>query len=227
MTVNIIVADEHTIIRRGVLSMINNSSSKEGKLNGIDFKVIGDTDSPSEIYSMLSKNEVDILFLGFSLKKKKSQSPISDLDGVSLIKWLANKFPQTRIVVLSPYRNRNIIRQVLHDGAVGYISRETCERSLWRTIVAVRNGETYIERSLMDSMFRGGQVAEQELTLRENDVLRMLCRGQSLTTISSKMNLSNKTVSAHKLKAMEKLGVKTDCQLYCLLSQTQMFDISM
>lgn len=226
MTVNIVVADQHTIIRRGISSMIHNMPATGFDKDGMAFNVLGDTDSPNEIFTLLSQNKVDILFLGFTLKTKKTHSPLSEMDGSSLVKWLANKFPETRIVVLSPFRNRNIIRQVLQDGAVGYISRETCERSIWRSIVAVYNGETYIERSLMDSLFRSYKPTEQELTLRENDVLRMLCSGLSLTTISKKMNLSNKTVSAHKLKAMEKLGVKNDCQLYCLLSQTQMFDIA-
>ncbi|WP_231566756.1 helix-turn-helix transcriptional regulator [Erwinia sp. 9145] len=86
--------------------------------------------------------------------------------------------------------------------------------------------EVYIERGLMDSLLRRDTLAGQELTTRENDELRMLCRGLSLTAISEKMNLSNKTVSAHKLRAMEKPGVQSDCQLYCLLAETRMFDIA-
>ncbi|EPF0317236.1 LuxR C-terminal-related transcriptional regulator [Enterobacter chuandaensis] len=226
MNVNIVIADQHTIIRRGVFSMIQNIPKSEYGMEETRFNVIGDTDTPGEIYTMLSQQKVDILFLGFSLKTRKSQNPLSELDGIPLIKWLVQHFPDTRIVVLSPYNNRNIIRQVLQDGAAGYISRETCERSLWRTIAAVCNGETYIERGLMNAFFRADPLSEQELTLRENDVLRMLCKGHSLSTISRQMNLSNKTVSAHKLKAMEKLGVKTDCQLYCLLSQMRIFDIA-
>ncbi|MEW5562010.1 response regulator transcription factor [Enterobacter asburiae] len=226
MSVNILIADEHTLIRRGMLSMINTMSAANTTMDNIEFNVIGDTDSPAELVSLLSHNRVDILFLGFTLNTRRTQSPVSELDGTALIKWLANKFPQTQIVVLSPYRNTNVIRMALEAGARGYISRETCERMLWRAMTAVLDGEVYIERGLMDSLFRRDTLAGQELTTRENDVLRMLCRGLSLTAISSKMNLSNKTVSAHKLRAMEKLGVESDCQLYCLLAQTRMFDIA-
>lgn len=226
MTINIAIADEHTIIRRGVVSMMQNLPTKGQGVDKLEINIVGDTDSPTEVHNLLTRTQVDILVLGFTLNTKKTQSPLSELDGLSLIKWLTQKFPQTRIIVLSPYRNNNIIRMVLQAGACGYISRETCERTLWRAISSVSNGETYIERGLMNSLFRGYSDNSQELTLRENDVLRMLCRGLSLTTISNKLNLSSKTVSAHKLKAMEKLGVKTDCQLYCLLVQTRMFDIS-
>lgn len=225
MTINIVIADEHTIIRRGILSMIHSMPVDGHRTDDRDFKVIGDTDSPDKLYTLLSRCKVDILLLGFTLNTKKNHNPLSGLDGISLIKWLTHKFPDTQIVVLSPYRNSNIIYQVLQTGAGGYISRETCERTLWRAITSVRNGETYIEPGLMNSLFRDQAPTRQELTSRENEVLRLLCRGLSLTDISAKLNLSNKTVSAHKIKAMDKLGVKNDCQLYCLLSRTHMFDI--
>ncbi|WP_345828069.1 response regulator transcription factor [Erwinia sp. HDF1-3R] len=223
MSVNILIADEHTLIRRGILSMINTMSAGNAAMEDIHFNVIGDTDSSTELVSLLSHQHVDILFLGFSMN---SHSPVSELNGTELVKWLAREYPETRIVVLSPYRNSNIIRMTLEAGAKGYISRDTCERMLWRAITTVLNGEVYIERGLMDSLLRRDTLVGQELTSREVDVLRMLCRGLSLTTISAIMTLSNKTVSAHKLRAMEKLGVQTDCQLYCLLAQTRMFNIA-
>ncbi|CAI1510408.1 MULTISPECIES: response regulator transcription factor [Serratia] len=226
MTVNIVIADQYTIIRRGVLSMINNMPTSEYGMDGVKLNIIGDTNSPNDINQYLTENRIDILLLGFSLKTQKTKNPISELDGASLVKWLANKFPQTKVIVLSPYRNNNIVRHVIQNGAAGYISRDTCEQGLWRAIAAVLNGETYIERSLMNSLFRNDCLMDSELSLRENDVLRMLCNGLSLTAISSKLNLSNKTVSAHKLKAMEKLGVKTDCHLFFLLSQIKTYDIT-
>ncbi|WP_345828066.1 response regulator transcription factor [Erwinia sp. HDF1-3R] len=226
MSFNILIADEHTLIRRGILSMINTMSAENATFDATHFNIVGETDSPLELVSLLSHQHVDILFLGFTLNTRRSQSPVSELDGTALVKWLARKFPETRIVLLSPYRNNTIIRMALEAGAKGYISRNTCERMLWRAITTVLDGEVYIERGLMDSLFRRDAPDSQELTLRENDVLRMLCRGLSLTAISGKMNLSIKTISAHKLRAMQKLGVQTDCQLYCLLAQTRMFDIA-
>lgn len=226
MTINIVIADEHTIIRRGVLSMINSMSAANQSMDDYEFKVVGETNSPMEILNLLTQNKVDILFLGYSLATHKSANPISNLDGRGLIQWLASNYPDTKIVALSPYKNPNIIRKVLEAGAKGYISRDTCERTLWRTMTAVMNGEVYIERGLIDSLFRRDALEATQLSMREVDVLRMLCRGLSLTTISDKMGLSNKTISAHKLRAMEKLGVQSDCQLYCLLSNTGMFDIA-
>ncbi|MGU3524756.1 LuxR C-terminal-related transcriptional regulator [Enterobacteriaceae bacterium C23F] len=227
MNIRLAIADEHTIIRRGVLSMIMNMPALSGDmLSRSEFSVVGDTSSPSGLLTLLSSQEVDILFLGFSLATWKSPNPISGMDGVLLIKWLNRKYPQLKIVVLSPYKNTQLIRMTLEAGARAYISRDTCEKTLSRALSSVMNGEVYIERELMNSLFQAGKQAEQELSPREIDVLRMLCKGLNLTEIAQQMHLSNKTVSAHKLRAMEKMGVSSDCQLYCLLAKTQMFDIA-
>lgn len=227
MKIRIAIADEHTIIRRGVLSMIMNmpSLSSDGNVRP-EFSVLGDTASPSELMTLLSHQTIDILFLGFSLATSQSPNPLNGMDGVPLIKWLSRKYPLLKIVVISPYKNTQLVRMTLEAGAKAYISRDTCEKTLSRALAAVINGEVYIERLLMHSLFRSGAQTEQDLSPREIDVLRMLCKGMSLTEIARQLHLSNKTISAHKLRAMEKMGVSSDCQLYCLLAKTQMFDIA-
>jgi len=77
----------------------------------------------------------------------------------------------------------------------------------------------------MNTLFQKGKTSNEALSPRETEVLRLICKGLSLTDISRRMHLSIKTVSAHKMRAMEKLGVKNGCQLYCLLAKTRMFDI--
>jgi two-component system capsular synthesis response regulator RcsB len=129
MSARIAIADEHTIIRRGVMSMIMNMPSlSSDSLARTAFTVIGDTASPSELLTLLSDQTVDILFLGFSLATRASPNPISGMDGVPLIKWLNRKYPQLKMVVLSPYKNTQLIRMTLKAGAKAYISRDTCEK---------------------------------------------------------------------------------------------------
>lgn len=227
MQARIVIADEHTIIRRGVSSMIGAMRpAAHEPLGQHELTVLGDTDSPQTLMSLLAHNHVDLLFLGFSLSTLAGQNPLSALDGVPLIKWISRKYPALKIVVLSPFKNAQLIRQTLEAGARAYISRDSCEKTLSRVLGAVLGGEVYIEPHLVDALFRRDTLEGQELSPREIDVLRLLCKGLSLTAISAQMNLSNKTVSAHKLRAMEKLGVKSDCQLYCLMAKSQMFDIA-
>lgn len=227
MSINILIVDEHAIIRRGMASMINSLKNSNLNTDKLDIDVIGDTNEQTELLDILASKKVDLLFLGYGLHTIKTGNPVSELDGVALVKWISSRYPHTKTIVLSPYNNTNLIRIALEAGAKGYISRNTSERTLWRAITTVLMDEVYIERGLMDSLFRRDALTPQELSTRESEVLRLLCRGLSLTTISKRMNISIKTVSAHKLRAMGKLNVRTDCQLYCLLFQTRMFDIAM
>ena len=227
MSINIAIAHEHTIIRRGVMSMIMNAPAlPSDSFSRPEIKVTGDTASPSGLMSLLAEQTVDILFLGFSLATSPGPNPISGMDGVLLIKWLNRKYPKLKMIVLSPYKNTQLIRMTLEAGAKAYISRDTCEKTLSRTLSSVINDEVYIERELMNALFQNNNQASRELSPREIDVLRMMCQGLNLTQIAQQMNLSNKTVSAHKLRAMEKLNVSNDCQLYCVLAKTQAFDIA-
>ncbi|WP_313654386.1 response regulator transcription factor [Pantoea sp.] len=227
MSINIAIAHEHTIIRRGVMSMIMNTPALPSEsFSRPVINIAGDTASPSDLVSLLTQQNIDILFLGFSLATSPGPNPISGMDGVLLIKWLSRKFPKLKIIVLSPYKNTQLIRMTLEAGAKAYISRDTCEKTLSRTLSSVINDEVYIERELMNALFQNNSQADQELSPREIDVLRMMCQGLNLTQIAQQMNLSNKTVSAHKLRAMEKLNVSNDCQLYCVLAKTQAFDIA-
>ncbi|NYS30065.1 MULTISPECIES: response regulator transcription factor [unclassified Pantoea] len=227
MSINIAIAHEHTIIRRGVMSMIMNAPAlPSDSFSRPEIKVTGDTASPSGLMSLLTEQTVDILFLGFSLATTPGPNPISGMDGVLLIKWLNRKYPKLKMIVLSPYKNTQLIRMTLEAGAKAYISRDTCEKTLSRTLSSVINDEVYIERELMNALFQNNNQASRELSPREIDVLRMMCQGLNLTQIAQQMNLSNKTVSAHKLRAMEKLNVSNDCQLYCVLAKTQAFDIA-
>lgn len=227
MSINIAIAHEHTIIRRGVMSMIMNTPALPSEsFSRPEIKVAGDTASPSGLMSLLAQQTIDILFLGFSLATSPGPNPISGMDGVLLIKWLNRKYPKLKMIVLSPYKNTQLIRMTLEAGAKAYISRDTCEKTLSRTLSSVINDEVYIERELMNSLFQTNNQSDRELSPREIDVLRMMCQGLNLTQIAQQMNLSNKTVSAHKLRAMEKLNVSNDCQLYCVLAKTQAFDIA-
>jgi two-component system capsular synthesis response regulator RcsB len=111
-------------------------------------------------------------------------------------------------------------------GATGYISMDICEKTLERVIVSVLNNEVYVEKGMMKSLFQGGDRSGKDVSLKEMEVLRLLCKGLNLTSIANRMNLSIKTVSAHKLRAMSKLDVDSDCQLYCLLTETKLFNVS-
>lgn len=227
MAVNIAIADEHTIIRRGVYAMIMNAGSAPGDASKqLTFSLTGEAATTAELLALLAQNTTDILLLGYTLTENRNQNPQNGLDGLALLKWLKQHYPALKVIVLSSYNNPLLVRLALEAGAKGYLSRSVCEKMLHDTLKAVNDGEVYVDPSLMHTLFSADTRVTESLSARESDVLRLLCKGLSLTTISIRMHLSIKTVSAHKIRAMEKLGVKNDCQLYCLLATSRMFDIA-
>lgn len=204
----------------------------QGQLNTGDksahFNIVGAISTPVELINMLAKNSVDLLLLGYSLNTcdNSSSNPLTSMDGYALTKWLISKYPRLKIIIISPYKHVSLIRMMLELGVVGYISVDVGEKTLERVISTAMNNEVYVERHLMKSLFNNQQQDITNITAKESEVLRLLCKGLNLTHIATRMNLSIKTVSAHKLRAMSKLGVNSDCQLYCLLAKTQWFDIA-
>ncbi|MCG5130422.1 response regulator transcription factor [Enterobacter mori] len=225
---NILIATEQKLFRRGLTSLIKNISNS--KLCSTDtkpiFNVVADVSSPCELMNKLENNHVNILLLSYSLKvTEDSHNPISSLDGYNLIKWLRKRFPNLKIVVISSYRHASMIRALLEIGISGYVSMDINEKTLKEMLFAVKQNEIYVENAIMRSLFLHQQNNPSELSLRESEILRLLCQGLSLTQISNKMNLSIKTVSAHKIRAMNKLDVDTDSKLFIYLSRTKLFEM--
>jgi len=226
MSINIVVAEELQLVRKGICCLINKMVNlNAGSSPALPPHVV-DTGSPGELVTLLAANRIDLLILGYSLNTQASGKPISTLDGYGLIKWLARKYPLLKIIVISPYKHSAIMRAILDMGAAGYITMNSCEKTLEQAIVAVMNNDIYVENGLMKALFKGGDLSGKEMSLREMEVLRLLLKGLSFNDIAEQMNLSPKTVSAHKLRAMSKLEVHSDCELYCLLTQIRLFNPS-
>lgn len=221
MTINIVIADGHTLIRRGVHAMIMNSDARAADAILDDVYISGEAATTGELIALLARQPTDVLFLGYTLIRS-----LNDMEGLALVKWLVHHYPTLKIIMLSPDTNPLIIRLALEAGASAYLSQNMNETILRQALQSVMSGEVFVERTLMNTLFQKG-ADNDALSPRETEVLRLICKGLSLTDISRRLHLSIKTVSAHKMRAMEKLRVKNDCQLYCLLAKTRMFDIAL
>ena len=221
MRLNLTIADEHPLIRRGVRAMIDDMNSA-----GAAIAINDETESTSDLLKTLTRELPDILLLGYTLNGAHSADPLSRMEGLALVKGLRQRFPGLKILLLARYKNPQLLRLAIETGAKGYVSHNIHAKTLRDALTCLMNDDVYVEPALLELLFPGEKPAAETLSAREVDVLRLLCKGGSLTDISRRMHLSIKTVSAHKIRAMEKLRVKNDCQLYCLLARTRMFDIT-
>jgi len=126
MTIKIAIADEHTIIRRGVRAMImDNHTHLTDTHSPLNLCVTGEAASTSELLNLLAQNKIDILLLGYTLIQS-----LNDMEGLTLVKWLMHHYPTLKVIMLSPDTNPLMIRLALEAGARAYLSRHTNEKIL-------------------------------------------------------------------------------------------------
>lgn len=223
MSKRIIIADKNALVRRGLSAILQNIIPT-GKYA---FSLEGETDTASELNAMLKAAPADILLIGFRLKKSDSWSPLNELEGSRLIKYLKKTWPNMAIVVITPYLNPHIYCMIRNAGAQALITHDNNEQDLNALFQSFSQDNRHGKQRLLSPVCRSLYPGELLLTPRETDVLNMLCQGMSGKEIAEKTKLSPKTISTQKKNAMFKLNVKNDPQLYFLLAKTQLFELTL
>ncbi|MGS0741036.1 LuxR C-terminal-related transcriptional regulator [Glaciimonas sp. GG7] len=222
MPINIVVVEDSILVRKGLVSIINNLQSKGAPHPALSaepgpYKVIADVASPKELFAVLKDYKPDLLVMDYSLQiDNNDPNRLNTLDGQSLIKYIRKNY-STAILTVSLHHSPIIIRAALEAGSNGYISKSADVEVLSQAINAVLSGDTFVEHHLLKNMLHRNP-SETVISPKELEVLRQMGKGCRLTDIAQRMNLSIKTVSAHKLRAMEKLSITNDSELYRVIA---------
>lgn len=195
--IRILIADDHAIVRTGLKQLFDNMP---------DLEVAAEAANANEVLEHLGRIKLDLLLM--------------DLDmpgtcGVDLILRSKAKCPRLPILVLSMHDEPGIALHAVKAGAAGYINKGCDLGMLFPAIRRVASGGTYIAPSIAEKMLshdtppisQGGGF--EQLTDREMQVFNLLFNGVSVNDIAAQLGISNKTVSTHKARLMEKLGLST------------------
>ncbi|KAF3998309.1 response regulator [Glaciimonas immobilis] len=222
MPLNIIIVEDSTLVRKGMVSMVSNMSlqnvthpmSADEKM---PYRVVADVASSKDLLIALKEHNPDMLILDYSLQSDGEEThPLHTLDGQNLIRHIRKTY-STNMLVVSLHHSPVIIRAALEAGANGYISKNANEEVLSQAIQAVMKGDTFVEHNLLKNMLNRSPESAV-ISPKEIEVLRLIGKGSRLTDIAQRMSLSIKTVSAHKLRAMEKLRIRNDSELYRVIT---------
>jgi two-component system capsular synthesis response regulator RcsB len=223
MPAQLAIVEDSLLVRKGLVAIVNGLIRRPGGLSGHahetgEYEVVADVSSAQELQRLLANQPIDLLLLDYSLAADAGNidsHPLHAMDGHALIKWVRKQYPATRIITVSSHCSPIIIRMAFEAGATGYVSKGATEAVLGHAIVAVMKNEVYIEHRFLKDMLNKNPL-EVSVSPREMEVLRLISKGFRLTEVARQMHLSIKTVSAHKLRAMEKLGVSSDLELHRL-----------
>ena len=193
--IRILLADDHQIVRDGLKGILAATS---------DIEVAGEAANGDEALALVRANDYDVAMLDMSMP---------GLSGIDLIKRLKAEKPALRLLVLSMHGEQQYAARALKAGASGYLTKDSAAEQLVGVLRKIAAGGVHISDAAAASLVTSGAEGHQSLSNREFEVLRLLVAGLGPTEIGEKLHLSVKTVSTHKARILEKLGVGSTAEL--------------
>ena len=196
----ILIVDDHEVVRDGVKRIFEEQD---------ETTAFGDATTASEALHLISEHDWDIVVLDLSLAGR------SRLD---LLKELKQVRPRTPVLILSMHSEEQYARRAFKAGAAGYITKDSSQAELSKAIEKVIKGGKYVTPTLAEGLVtylaKGADTAPQDtLSDREFQVMRMIASGKTVTEIAQLLHLSDKTISTHRARILEKMGMKTNAEL--------------
>lgn len=198
--IRIVVADDHTIVREGLKQLLSAAP---------DLSVVGEAQDGREVMERVRQMEFDLLLLDMSMPGKS---------GIELIRQVHAEKPRLRILVLSMHEEEQYAVRAIKAGAAGYLTKESASAQLVSAIRRVASGGAFISAAVAEQLALGAMPdadgpPHRALSDREFQVLRMIAAGRTITEIADQLSLSVKTVSTHKSRMMQKMGIGNQAEL--------------
>lgn len=204
--IRILIADDHNMFADGIESILATES---------DIAVLGKCYSGSEVFEFLYKTLVDVILLDINLP---------DVSGIEVCKRLKKEFPTVRVLALSMFNEESYVTEILNNGALGYILKNTGKEELLAAIRAVDAGNSYFSNDVYETIMRGlmkksqppshaGRNAPPKISRREKEVLRLIVEERTTQEIADQLFISLKTVESHRSALLAKLNARNTAGL--------------
>ncbi|ANH99198.1 response regulator transcription factor [Pseudomonas koreensis] len=199
MTCNLLLVDDHSLIRAGVRALV---------LDIPGYAVVGEASDGSQLLEMVEQLAPDIVLLDISMK---------ETGGLEALQRLKRVRPQSKVLILSMHTDPALIMQALESGAHGYLLKDTTATELEHALEALRNNERYLSPAIAHTVINQALTRTQKnqpevadshnLTARQLEILRLIVRGKSTREIANGLGLSIKTVETHRSQIMKRLQI--------------------
>ena len=195
----VLVVDDHIVVRKGVRQI----------LSDVDDIVVGaEASDGHQALSQIREEDYDVILLDISMP---------GVSGLDVLKRMKAEEPQLPVLLLSMYLEEQYAVRTLRAGASGYLTKESAPDELISAIRKVCQGEKYVTASLAEKLavHLGADVERplhELLSDREYQVVTLIASGKTVSQIAAELSLSVKTVSTHRSRALEKMGMKTNAE---------------
>ena len=203
MSIRILLADDHKIVRDGLRTLI-------GKEAGME--VIGEAENGRKALKMAEKIRPNVVIMDVTMP---------DMNGIEATRKMLTEVPGVKVIALSMHSDRRFVLGMLEAGASGYLMKDCAFDELAKAVRSVSTGQTYLSPSIADVLVKGYldrvneklSVARSPLTEREREILQLLAEGRSSKEIAAHIGVSVKTVETHRRNMMQKLNMRSVAEL--------------
>lgn len=198
--ITVLIVDDHDIVREGLKQIVYETG---------DIVVGGEARSGSEAVEMARARKWDVIILDLNLPDRPG------LDVLAQLRLLA---PQTPVLILSMHQQMSYAARVLKAGAFGYVSKDSAREHLVNAIRRLARGERFLTPAFAEGlafglMDGGGTTQHERLSDREFQVLTLIASGKPPRAIAAELNVSVKTIGAHRARILAKMGLKNNAEI--------------
>lgn len=194
---NVVLVDDHALVRAGISNLIN-------QIDG--FIVVGEASTRLDAMALVRQLRPHIVVADITLGEES---------GLDLLEPITQASPKTRVIILSMHASEELVAEALRRGAASYLLKESAPSELEIALQAVGRGDSYLSPSVSKKMIerfvRPPTVAPKALdmlTARQQQILTMIASRMSTKEIAYELDLSEKTIAAHRAQIMERTGVR-------------------
>ena len=203
MTIKVILADDHQIVRQGLRTLLAGEP---------DIKVVGEADDGRKTLKLAQELAPDVIIMAISMP---------DLNGIEATRQLLVGSPDLKVIALSMHSDSLFVSNMLQSGALGYLLKDCALEELVKAIRTVMRQQTYISPGVSDLLIQDlacsctaePSSAYSVLSAPEREVLQLLAEGQETRQIAASLGLSSRTIEGHHRQIVSKLGLSSVAEL--------------
>ena len=211
MSVKILIADDHPVVRQGLKQMLGAEA---------DIAVVGEARNGREVVELCGRVAWDVAVVDYNMPGK---------GGIELVKELRSRYPDHPVLVLSMYPEERYAVRVLKAGAAGYLTKESATEELVTAIRKVAKGGRFVtpavgERLAQEVAGGGDKPLHERLSDREYQIMWMLSSGKTVHDIALQLFLSPNTISTYRARILRKMNLKNNAEMMRYAITNQLVD---
>jgi DNA-binding NarL/FixJ family response regulator len=194
----IVIAEDHTILREGLRSLLSSQS---------EFEIVGEAGNGREAIRCVEKLKPDLILTDLSMPR---------MNGMEAIREIKRQYPKTKVLVLTVHKADEYILATFKAGADGYLLKDSTQAEMITAVRRVLSGQHYISQEISEKVLEGylegkkalkPQTPWEMVTPREREILKMIAEGFKNIQIADELYISEKTVEKHRANLMDKLNL--------------------